>query len=100
MTYPNGTHYVARWEPSFNYYTVNHYVMTPNGDYELLESDVGSAANPDCGGYTGDFIEISGHLKQFDSAKLSHYVCTTADGFETFRIAGVSGTGFLSPSDA
>lgn len=91
--YTDGTHYFAQWEPSFNYYTVNHYVMTPDGEYELVESQVGSDSNPAYGGYTGGFIEISEHVKNFDGAQFSYYVCTAADGVETCRIAGVPGTG-------
>lgn len=91
--YTNGTHYIAQWKPSFNYYTVNHYVMNPDGAYELVESQVGSENNPACGGYTGGYIEPSDYIKEFDGAMFSHFVCTTADGAETIRIAGVPGTG-------
>ena len=91
--YVGGTHYFAQWEPSFNYYTVNHHVMMPNGEYALVESQVGSDSNPTYGGYTGGTIETSEHIKTFDGANFSHYTCTTADGVETNRIAGVAGTG-------
>ncbi len=91
--YAGGTHYFAQWEPSFNYYTVNHYLKMPNGEYELVESQVGSDSNPACGGYTGEYIPVSDFLKEIDGATLSHYYCATADGVETTRIAGVPGTG-------
>ncbi len=91
--YSGGTHYLAQWNPSFNYYTVNHYLKNPEGGYDLIESQVGSDSNPAYGGYTGDYIGVSEHIKTIEEARFSHYVCTTADGVETTRIAGVPGTG-------
>ncbi len=91
--YVGGTHYLAQWEPSFNYYTVNHYLKNPEGGYDLIETQVGSDSNPTYGGYTGDYIEPSEHIKTIEEARFSHYVCTTADGVETIRITGVPGTG-------
>ncbi len=91
--YAGGTHYIAQWEPSFNYYTVNHYLKNPDGGYDLIESQVGSDSNPAYGGYTGDYIPVSDYIKTIEEAQLSHYVCTTSDGIDTTRISGVPGTG-------
>lgn len=91
--YTDGTHYIARWEPSFNYYTVNHYLLNPDGEYELIESQIGSESDPAYGGYTGAYIPLSQYVKEIEGARYSHYDCMTADGVETTRIAGVSGTG-------
>ena len=91
--YSGGTHYFATWEPAFNYYTVNHYIKNPNGEYELVETHVGSDSNPAYGGSTGDSINPYDHIVPWDGATYSHYVCTTANGVETTRIAGVPNTG-------
>ena len=90
--YIGGTHYLAQWEPSFNYYTVNHCLKNPEGGYDIIETQVGSDSNPTYGGYTGDYIQPSEYIKTIEEARFSHYVCTTADGVETIRIAGVPGT--------
>lgn len=69
--YPDGTHYFAIWAPTEQTYTVNHYLRSIDGSYQLVRTETAT-------GHTGDYMDAEDHwlpaTGEFEGTTHSHVV--------------------------